>query len=70
MSQAIKHPQEKYSKPPTLPAKDVAKFGEQSPTERPAQPAELAPVYVLLASDEASFISGAAIPVTGGRPVI
>jgi NAD(P)-dependent dehydrogenase (short-subunit alcohol dehydrogenase family) len=56
--------------PSTMPAEEVAKFGEQGPTERPAQPAELAPVYVLLASDEASFISGAAIPVTGGRPVI
>jgi NAD(P)-dependent dehydrogenase (short-subunit alcohol dehydrogenase family) len=56
--------------PSTMPSKDVAQFGQQSPTGRPAQPAELAPVYVLLASDESSFISGAAIPVTGGRPVI
>jgi NAD(P)-dependent dehydrogenase (short-subunit alcohol dehydrogenase family) len=56
--------------PSTMPAKEVTKFGEQGPTARPAQPAELAPIYVLLASDEASFISGAAIPVTGGRPVI
>ena len=56
--------------PSTMPAEEVAEFGEQGPTQRPAQPAELAPVYVLLGSDEASFISGAAIPVTGGRPVL
>lgn len=35
-----------------------------------AQPAELAPVHVLLASEEASYISGAVIPVTGGQPVL
>jgi NAD(P)-dependent dehydrogenase (short-subunit alcohol dehydrogenase family) len=56
--------------PSTMPAEDIAKFGKQSPTQRPAQPAEIAPIYVLLASEEASFISGAAIPATGGRPVI
>ena len=37
---------------------------------RPGQPAELAPVYVLLASDEASYISGARIAVTGGKPIL
>jgi NAD(P)-dependent dehydrogenase (short-subunit alcohol dehydrogenase family) len=52
--------------PSTMRAEDIAKFGKQSPT----QPAEIAPIYVLLASEEASFISGAAIPATGGRPVI
>ncbi len=35
-----------------------------------AQPAELAPVYVLLASQDGSYISGAVIPVTGGQPVL
>lgn len=46
----------------------VPEFGKDSPFSRPAQPAELAPAYVLLASDEASYISGAVVPVTGGKP--
>ncbi|KHL02555.1 SDR family oxidoreductase [Sinomonas humi] len=46
----------------------VPEFGKDSPLGRPAQPAELAPAYVLLASDEASYISGAVVPVTGGQP--
>ncbi|HEX2878184.1 MAG TPA: SDR family oxidoreductase [Polyangiaceae bacterium] len=45
----------------------VAKFGESSPTGRPAQPAELAPAYVFLASNEARFITGEVLAVTGGR---
>jgi len=49
---------------------DHEKFGSQSPMGRPAQPAELAPVYVFLASHEASYISGATIPVTGGQITI
>ena len=40
------------------------------PMKRPAQPREVAPAYVLLASDEASYISGATIAVTGGKPII
>jgi NAD(P)-dependent dehydrogenase (short-subunit alcohol dehydrogenase family) len=56
--------------PSTMPAEHVAKFGDNTPLGRPAQPAELAPVYVLLASDEASYISGARIAVTGGRPIL
>lgn len=56
--------------PATLPASNVAEFGKQVPFGRPAQPAELAPPYVLLASDEASYISGATIAVTGGKPVM
>ncbi|GHG42177.1 oxidoreductase [Sinomonas cellulolyticus] len=46
----------------------IPDFGKDSPLGRPAQPAELAPAYVLLASDEASYISGAVYPVTGGEP--
>jgi NAD(P)-dependent dehydrogenase (short-subunit alcohol dehydrogenase family) len=38
--------------------------------KRPGQPAELAAAYVMLASDEASYISGATIAVTGGSPII
>jgi hypothetical protein len=54
--------------PSTMPPEAVEHFGEQVPMKRPAQPCELAPVYVLLASDEASYISGATVPVTGGKP--
>jgi NAD(P)-dependent dehydrogenase (short-subunit alcohol dehydrogenase family) len=56
--------------PSTMPAEAVAHFGEQYPMKRPAQPRELAPVYVMLASDEASYISGTMVGVTGGKPII
>jgi NAD(P)-dependent dehydrogenase (short-subunit alcohol dehydrogenase family) len=56
--------------PSTMPPDQVAEFGQQVPLGRPAQPAELAPIYVLLASDEASYMSGGAYPVTGGNPVL
>jgi len=56
--------------PSTMPPEKVAHFGEQVPMGRPAQPRELAPVYVLLASAEASYVSGATIAVTGGKPII
>ncbi|MDQ3548368.1 MAG: SDR family oxidoreductase, partial [Chloroflexota bacterium] len=44
-------------------------FGNDSEMGRPAQPAELAPIYVFLASDDASYISGQIIGVTGGVPL-
>jgi NAD(P)-dependent dehydrogenase (short-subunit alcohol dehydrogenase family) len=48
-------------------AKDVAKFGESSDMHRPAQPEEIAPAYVFLASPVcASYISGIILPVMGG----
>lgn len=50
--------------PSTMP--DAKKFGEDNPTGRPGQPAELAPVYVLLASDQASYVNGEIWGVTGG----
>jgi len=56
--------------PSTMPRERVETFGEDTPLGRPGQPAELAPVFVLLASDEGSYISGAVVPVTGGRPVL
>jgi hypothetical protein len=56
--------------PATMPNEQVTQFGQDYPIKRAAQPAELAPVYVLLASQEASYISGAVIPVTGGQPVL
>lgn len=55
--------------PSTMPAEHVEKFGSV-PLDRPGQPAEVAPVYVLLASDESSYISGARIAVTGGKPIL
>jgi len=56
--------------PATMPAEKVQQFGKQVPMQRPGQPREVAPVYVMLASDEASYISGATIAVTGGKPII
>jgi NAD(P)-dependent dehydrogenase (short-subunit alcohol dehydrogenase family) len=56
--------------PSTMPSEKVESFGENVPLGRPAQPAELAPAYVLLASPESSYITGALIPVTGGRPML
>jgi NAD(P)-dependent dehydrogenase (short-subunit alcohol dehydrogenase family) len=56
--------------PSTMPDKKVTQFGSDTPLGRPGQPAELAPVYVLLAGDEGSYISGARIAVTGGRPIL
>jgi NAD(P)-dependent dehydrogenase (short-subunit alcohol dehydrogenase family) len=56
--------------PATMPEEKVKTFGQDTPLGRAGQPAELAPVYVLLASDEGSYISAARIAVTGGRPVL
>jgi NAD(P)-dependent dehydrogenase (short-subunit alcohol dehydrogenase family) len=56
--------------PSTMPKEKVENFGSDTPLGRAGQPAELAPVYVLLASDEGSYISGARIAVTGGRPIL
>jgi NAD(P)-dependent dehydrogenase (short-subunit alcohol dehydrogenase family) len=53
-----------------MPSEKVTSFGEQVPMKRPGQPRELAPVYVMLASDEASYVSGATIAVTGGKPIL
>jgi len=56
--------------PATMPGEHVEKFGSNVPLSRPGQPAEVAPVYVLLASDEASYVSGARVAVTGGKPIL
>jgi NAD(P)-dependent dehydrogenase (short-subunit alcohol dehydrogenase family) len=56
--------------PATMPPEQVKNFGQQVPMQRAGQPAEVAPVYVLLASDEGSYISGARIAVTGGKPIL
>ena len=56
--------------PSTMAPDKVEHFGENTPLKGPGQPAELAPAYVLLASDDGSYISGAMVPVTGGRPML
>jgi len=56
--------------PSTMSPEKVEKFGSNTPLGRVGQPAELAPVYVMLASDEASYVSGARVAVTGGRPIL
>jgi len=56
--------------PATMPPDQVEGFGADTPLGRPGQPAELAPVFVLLASDEGSYITGSAVAVTGGKPVL
>jgi NAD(P)-dependent dehydrogenase (short-subunit alcohol dehydrogenase family) len=56
--------------PSTMPTEKVQHFGEQVPMQRPAQPCELAPVYVMLASNESSYVSGATVAVTGGKPLL
>ena len=56
--------------PATMPPEKVEQFGQDTPLGRPGQPAELAPVYVMLASDDGSYVSGARVAVTGGRPIL
>ncbi|HEU4607096.1 MAG TPA: SDR family oxidoreductase, partial [Chitinophagaceae bacterium] len=56
--------------PGSFPAEKVEEFGKKTPLKRAGQPAELAPAYVLLASDEASYMTGATLQVTGGMPTI
>ena len=56
--------------PATMPPEQVEQFGEETPLARPGQPAELASVYVLLGSDDGSYVSGARVAVTGGNPIL
>jgi NAD(P)-dependent dehydrogenase (short-subunit alcohol dehydrogenase family) len=56
--------------PSTLPIEAVKEFGKQTPFQRPAQPAELATAFVMLADPLSSYVSGATIAVTGGRPFL
>lgn len=53
-----------------MPPEDVAFFCKDYPISCAAQPRELAPPYVMLASNEASYISGATVAVTVGKPMI
>jgi NAD(P)-dependent dehydrogenase (short-subunit alcohol dehydrogenase family) len=56
--------------PVSTPAEQTAHFGQDNPLQRPAQPAELAPAYVFLASDESRYIVGEVLGVTGGGVVL
>lgn len=56
--------------PSTMPPESVANFGRQVPMKRPGQPAELATAYVMLADPLSSYVSGATLAVTGGKPMI
>lgn len=56
--------------PSTMPPEKVKNFGHDVPLKRAGQPAELAPAYVLLASQDSSYMTGSTIQVTGGSPTI
>jgi len=56
--------------PSTFPADQVTEFGKNTPMKRAGQPAELAAIYVLLASEGSSYMSGSTVQVTGGTPTI
>jgi hypothetical protein len=55
--------------PATMPEEKAQKFGQDSPLGRPGQPAELAPLFVFLASNDSSYITGEVVGVTGGKPL-
>jgi NAD(P)-dependent dehydrogenase (short-subunit alcohol dehydrogenase family) len=55
--------------PATFPEDKLKSFGLQSPMGRAGQPAELAPIYVFLASQESSYITSEVLGVTGGTPI-
>jgi NAD(P)-dependent dehydrogenase (short-subunit alcohol dehydrogenase family) len=56
--------------PATMPEEKVKNFGKNVALGRAGQPAELAPAFVLLASDDSSYMAGATVAVTGGKPLI
>jgi len=56
--------------PSTMPPEKVKTFGQDVPLKRAGQPAELAPAYVLLASNDSSYMTGSTVQVTGGYPTI
>ena len=53
--------------PQSFDPEHVADFGKKSPMGRPAQPAEVAPAFVFLASDESRYVNGEVLGVTGGK---
>jgi NAD(P)-dependent dehydrogenase (short-subunit alcohol dehydrogenase family) len=56
--------------PSTMPVEQVENFGNSTPMKRPGQPAEVAPLFVFLASGDASYVTGAQYAVTGGTPML
>ncbi len=56
--------------PSTMEPEKVKTFGQNVPLKRAGQLAELAPVYVLLASSDSSYMTGSTVQVTGGSPTI
>jgi NAD(P)-dependent dehydrogenase (short-subunit alcohol dehydrogenase family) len=56
--------------PATMPPEQVESFGQDVPMKRPGQPSEVAPLFVFLASDDASYVTGARYAVTGGTPIL
>ena len=56
--------------PSTMPREKVKSFGEDTPLGRPGQPRELAGIFVLLASEEGSYMTGGIYAVTGGTPLL
>jgi NAD(P)-dependent dehydrogenase (short-subunit alcohol dehydrogenase family) len=56
--------------PSTMPPEKVKNFGKDTPLGRVGQPRELAGIFVLLASDEGSYMNGGIYPVTGGKPLL
>ncbi|MCP2021360.1 UNVERIFIED_ORG: NAD(P)-dependent dehydrogenase (short-subunit alcohol dehydrogenase family) [Pseudomonas reinekei] len=56
--------------PSSMPDEAVRNFGSGYPFGRPGQPVEVAPIFVLLGSDEASYISGSRYAITGGKPIL
>jgi len=56
--------------PSTMPPDEIKKFGKETPLGRAGQPAELAPIYVLLASEGSSYMTASTVQVTGGTPTI
>lgn len=53
-----------------MPEDAVVNFGKQVPMKRPGQPAELPTTFVMLADPMSSYVSGATIAVTGGKPIL
>jgi len=53
--------------PSTMPKEKVENFGKNDMFERPAQPAELAPAYVFLATPDSSYVTGSVMDLTGGK---
>ncbi len=56
--------------PATMPLEQVESFGQEVPMKRPGQPKEVATLFVFLASEDASYVTGARYAVTGGTPIL